>query len=32
VVFDKNLDGKYERVLASLGVDAARLSSEAGHA
>jgi putative transcriptional regulator len=32
VVFDKNLEGKYDRVLASLGVDAARLSSEAGHA
>jgi len=32
VVFDKNLEGKYERVLASLGVDPARLSSEAGHA
>jgi putative transcriptional regulator len=32
VVFDKDLDRKYERVLASFGVDAARLSSEAGHA
>jgi putative transcriptional regulator len=32
LIFDPDLDGKYERVLALLGVDEGRLSSEAGHA
>jgi putative transcriptional regulator len=32
IIFDPNLDAKYERALASLGVDPARLASDAGHA
>jgi putative transcriptional regulator len=32
LIFDTDLDGKYERALSLLGVDPARLSSEAGHA
>jgi putative transcriptional regulator len=32
LIFDGNLDQKYERALAVIGIDPARLSSEAGHA
>jgi len=32
LIFDNDLDGKYERALARLGVDPLRLSGEAGHA
>jgi len=32
LIFDPNLDQKYERALATIGIDPARLSSEAGHA
>jgi putative transcriptional regulator len=32
MIFDADLDGKYDRVMLSLGVDPARLSSNAGHA
>lgn len=32
LVFDENLDNKWERAIAKLGVDPALLSSEAGHA
>lgn len=32
LLFDSNLDDKWERVLASLGIQPAMLSSEAGHA
>ena len=32
LVFDENLDSKWERAIAKLGVDPALLSSEAGHA
>ena len=32
LIFDADLDGKYGRVMSSLGVDPARLSGEAGHA
>lgn len=32
LIFDTNLDAKYTRALAMLGVEAARLSGEAGHA
>jgi putative transcriptional regulator len=32
LIFDADLDTKYERALARLGVDPGRLSSEAGHA
>ena len=32
LIFDLDLDGKYERVLSLLGVEVSRLSGEAGHA
>ncbi|MEE8505234.1 MAG: YqgE/AlgH family protein, partial [Kiloniellales bacterium] len=32
LVFDKDLDNKWERAIAKLGVDPALLSSDAGHA
>ena len=32
LVFDRDLDHKYDRALAAIGIDPARLSSEAGHA
>ncbi|WP_246745915.1 YqgE/AlgH family protein [Ciceribacter sp. L1K22] len=32
LIFDRSLDGKYERALALLGVHPAMLSTEAGHA
>jgi len=32
LVFDRNLDDKYDRVLASMGINPAMLSSEHGHA
>jgi putative transcriptional regulator len=32
LIFDEDLDRKYDRALALIGVDASRLSGEAGHA
>jgi putative transcriptional regulator len=32
LIFDADLDNKYERALATIGIDPGRLSSEAGHA
>lgn len=32
LIFDPDLERKYERALAAIGIDPARLSSEAGHA
>jgi putative transcriptional regulator len=32
LIFDRSLDDKYERALASMGITAAMLSAEAGHA
>jgi putative transcriptional regulator len=32
LIFDPDLDGKYERALGLIGIDASRLASEAGHA
>ena len=32
LIFDPNLEGKYERALGLIGIDASRLASEAGHA
>lgn len=32
LIFDPDVEGKYERVLAFLGIDVSRLSGEAGHA
>ncbi|MBO9123023.1 MULTISPECIES: YqgE/AlgH family protein [unclassified Rhizobium] len=32
LIFDPNLDDKYERALAGMGISAAMLSTEAGHA
>jgi putative transcriptional regulator len=32
IIFDPDLDAKYERALAQLGIDPARLASDAGHA
>ncbi|NNH28349.1 YqgE/AlgH family protein [Rhizobium sp. SEMIA 4085] len=32
LIFDRNLDDKYERALAGMGITAAMLSAEAGHA
>lgn len=32
IIFDPDLDGKYEKTLALLGVEVSRLSGEAGHA
>ena len=32
IVFDRNLSGKYDRVLASMGINPAMLSCTAGHA
>ncbi|MBB3314676.1 MULTISPECIES: YqgE/AlgH family protein [unclassified Rhizobium] len=32
LIFDRSLDDKYERALASMGINAAMLSAEAGHA
>ncbi len=32
LIFDRNLETKWERALAKLGVDASMLSSDAGHA
>ncbi len=32
VIFDPDLDGKYDRALSLIGVDPMRLSGEAGHA
>ncbi len=32
LVFDENLDDKWERAIAKLGVDPSLLSSDAGHA
>jgi putative transcriptional regulator len=31
-LFDSDMDGKYDRILASIGIDPARLSQFAGHA
>jgi putative transcriptional regulator len=31
-LFDPDIERKYDRILASLGVDPAHLSAEAGHA
>jgi putative transcriptional regulator len=32
LVFDKDIDSKYERALRKIGIDLAMLSNEAGHA
>ena len=32
LVFDADIDRKYDRILASIGVDLAHLSHTAGHA
>jgi len=32
LIFDRSLDDKYERALAAMGINAAMLSAEAGHA
>jgi putative transcriptional regulator len=32
LIFDPKLEGKYERALGLIGIDASRLASEAGHA
>jgi len=32
LLFDPDIDRQYDRILASLGVDPAHLSAEAGHA
>jgi putative transcriptional regulator len=32
IIFDPDLDAKYERALATLGIDPTRLASDAGHA
>lgn len=32
LIFDPDLDGKYDKALSLLGIDVSRLSSEAGHA
>ncbi|MFB2606725.1 YqgE/AlgH family protein, partial [Rhizobium phaseoli] len=32
LIFDRSLEDKYERALAGMGVTAAMLSAEAGHA
>lgn len=32
LIFDTDLDGKYDRALARLGIDLSRLSSQSGHA
>ena len=32
MLFDGDLDNKYDRILASIGIDLAHLSSVAGHA
>ncbi|CCM74704.1 YqgE/AlgH family protein [Rhizobium mesoamericanum] len=32
LIFDRSLDDKYERALATMGINAAMLSAEAGHA
>ncbi|WP_157014991.1 YqgE/AlgH family protein [Mesorhizobium xinjiangense] len=32
LLFDADIDHKYERILASIGIDPARLSEQAGHA
>jgi putative transcriptional regulator len=32
LLFDTDIDRKYDRILATLGIDLARLSSAAGHA
>jgi putative transcriptional regulator len=32
IIFNPDLDAKYERALAQLGIDPARLASDAGHA
>jgi putative transcriptional regulator len=32
LIFDSDLDRKYDRALATMGIDPGRLSSEAGHA
>ena len=32
MIFDADLDSKYDRALALIGVDPARLTGEAGHA
>jgi putative transcriptional regulator len=32
ILFDSDIDGKYNRVLASMGVHLAHLSQQAGHA
>jgi putative transcriptional regulator len=32
LVFDQNLDGKWERAISKLGIDPSMLSGEAGHA
>ena len=32
LIFDTDIDAKYDRALAQLGIDSSRLSGEAGHA
>jgi putative transcriptional regulator len=32
ILFDDDLDAKYDRALAKIGIDAAMLSMDAGHA
>ena len=32
LLFDSDIDRKYDRILASIGIDLARLSQSAGHA
>ena len=32
IVFDGNLDGKYERAMRKIGIDLTKLSGQAGHA
>jgi putative transcriptional regulator len=32
LIFDTNLEGKYDRALSALGIDLTRLSSDSGHA
>jgi putative transcriptional regulator len=32
LIFDPDLNAKYERALGLIGIDASRLASEAGHA
>jgi putative transcriptional regulator len=32
VIFDPDIEGKYTRALAMIGIDPSRLAGEAGHA